>query len=183
MARERERNVAIGFLGVRLAARTRKDARIGVHIAKRIRIHRAHALDAFQRVGALIGKIQHQAGMQILVEIIPLGAGQLVDLRNAILEIVLAMPRPAGEQGRGQVRDRPLTRNRQMRAGLRELVRLQRFHAKRKPRDAVIFVDRGQPFGERDRFFDRTALQRDEEGQLDQIRIFGIGPQHRAVVS
>ena len=69
-----------------------------------------------------------------------------------------------------------------MRPRLRVVARADRFHAERKPGDAVRTVDRDQPFGKRKGFLDGAALQGGEESEFQKIRVLRIGTQHRPII-
>ena len=72
------------------------------------------AVEALAGFLLVAGEIEDQAGVQVLEQRVPVGALQLVDRLDRGLGFAGAVARPGGEQGRGEIGDRPAHRLRQV---------------------------------------------------------------------
>ena len=125
--------------------------------------------------------LEDHAGVQILEDRIPFRAGQLVDIGDRRLGVAGAVARPARQQRRHQVGDRPADRlvDVELRGGI--FLLLQVAHADHQPRDAVGLVDRQDAVGELDRLVDVAIGERGDEGAIQQFVVLRIGAQRGAI--
>ncbi len=119
--------------------------------------------------------------MQVLEDRIPFRTGQLVDSGDRGLGIARAVARPARQQRRDQVGDRPADRLVDVELRGRVFLLLEVAHAHHQPRDAVGLVDGQDAVGELDRFVDVAIGERGDEGAVEQFVVLRIGAQRRAV--
>ena len=159
----------------------RQPARIGVGNAKHGIVELVGALKARPGILFLARNLEDHAGVEILEDRIPFGAGQLVDIGDRCLGIAGAIGRPARQQRRHQIGDRPADRlvDVDLRGGI--FLLLEVAHADHQPRDAVGLVHRQDAVGELDGLVNVAIRQRGDEGAVEQFVVLRVGAQRRAI--
>ena len=159
----------------------RQPARIGVGHAQHRIVELVGALEPRAGILVLARDLEDHAGVEILEDRIPFRAGQLVDTGDRRLGIARAVARPARQQRRHQVGDRPADRLVDVELRGRIFLLLEVAHADHQPRDAVRLVHRQDAIGKLDRFIDVAIGQRGDEGAVQQFVVLRIGAQRGAI--
>ncbi len=159
----------------------RQPARIGVGHAQHRIVELVGALEPRAGFLFLARGLEDHAGVEILEDRIPFGAGQLVDTGNRRLGIARAVARPARQQRRHQVGDRSADRLVDVELRGRIFLLLEVAHADHQPRDAVRLVHRQDAIGELDGLVDVAIGQRGDEGAVQQFVVLRIGAQRGAI--
>ena len=139
-------------------------------------------LEALAGFLLVAGEVVDHAGMQVLEDRVPVRAGKLVDRRHGALGVAGAIHGPGREQRRGQIGDRPADRLRQVAARGGILLALERLHADHQPGDAIVLVGLHDALGKFHRFVDIAVDQQRQEGAVEQLAVFRVALERRAVI-
>ncbi len=129
----------------------------------------------------LAGHLVDHAGMQVLEDRVPIGPGEPVDRGKGAMGIARPRHGPGGEQGGGEIGDRPAHRLREVAPRGAVLALLEGVHAEHQAGNAVVLVDLGDALGVFGRLVDVAVDQQRQEGAVEQFAVTGVAAQRVAV--
>ena len=160
-----------------LLAVARQPRAVGFDQAERGGVELLGAVETLAGLFLVARQIEDQAGVQVLEQRIPVGALQLVDRLDGGLGIVGAVACPGGQQGGGEIGDRPAHGLGEVLLGERVFLLLERVHADNEASNAVVLVELDNLVGEPDRFLDVALREHRKEGTFQQLRVLRIAAE------
>ena len=128
------------------------------------------------------GNVGNHAGMQFLENRVPVRPGKMIDSRNCALGVVGTVCAPRRQQGRGEIRDRPANRLRELAARDGVLLALEVADAENQPRHAVVLVGLHDAFREFHGLIDVPIHKERQEGAVEQLAVVRITFESRPVI-
>ncbi len=182
MIRQHLVEILIDLQRIGLVAGARQVAAVSLDHAHRGGVDLVSALIALAGVLLVVGKIEDEAGMQILEDRIPVRARQLVHGVGRGARIAGAGERPGRQERRGEIGHRAAHRLGKILPGGGIVLLLERANADDQMGDAVGVVDLQKPVSKLAGLIDVAAGEHGEKGAAEQIGIFRIGLQHVEVI-